>query len=111
MSRMRIAVAALTLSAAGFVGILTREDYSGEAIIPEPGDVPTLGFGSTESVKMGDTITRPKAVVLALRDVAKYEGAVKTCVHVPLNQGEYDAYLSLAYNIGPTAFCSSTLVR
>jgi lysozyme len=32
-------------------------------------------------------------------------------VKVPLYQHEYDAYLSLSYNIGPTAFCKSTLVR
>lgn len=43
--------------------------------------------------------------------MAKYEGAIKECVAVPLHQHEYDAYLSLAYNIGPTAFCGSTLVR
>jgi lysozyme len=43
--------------------------------------------------------------------VAKFEGAVKQCVTVPLAQYEYDAYISLAYNIGPTAFCGSTLVR
>ena len=30
---------------------------------------------------------------------------------MPLHQHEYDAFLSLAYNIGPGAFCGSTLVR
>jgi lysozyme len=30
---------------------------------------------------------------------------------VPLHQHEYDAFLSLAYNIGAGAFCGSTLVR
>lgn len=60
---------------------------------------------------MGDTITPQKAVQRALQDVAKFEGAVKQCVKVPLHQHEYDAYISLSYNIGPTAFCGSTLVR
>jgi len=32
-------------------------------------------------------------------------------VTVPLHQREYDALVSLAYNIGPTAFCGSTLVK
>ena len=32
-------------------------------------------------------------------------------MRVPLHQHEYDAFLSLAYNIGPGAFCGSTLVR
>ena len=43
----RIAVAALGLSAAGLVGIAHYEGYSDRAISPVPGDVPTIGFGST----------------------------------------------------------------
>jgi len=75
------------------------------------GDVPTIEFGTTEGVKAGDTITPPKAVEKAFRDVTKFEGAIKKCVRVPLYQYEYDAYVSFAYNVGPTAFCSSTLVK
>lgn len=107
----RIAVAALTLSAAAFGGLVAYEGWSPVAYEPVPGDVPTIGFGTTEGVKMGDTITPQKAVQRALQDVAKFEGAVKQCVTVPLHQYEYDAYISLSYNIGPTAFCGSTLVR
>jgi lysozyme len=107
----RILIASLSLSAAAFGGLVAYEGYSDTAIIPVPGDVPTIGFGTTEGVKPGDRITPPKAVARALQDVAKYEGAVKQCVTVPLHQYEYDAFLSLAYNIGPGAFCGSTLVR
>lgn len=111
LNRTRTAIAALSLSAAGFVGIVTHEGYSDHAITPVPGDVPTIGFGTTEGVKPGDTITPPRAVARALQDVSKYEGAIKQCVTAPLHQYEYDAYTSLAYNIGPGAFCGSTLVR
>lgn len=107
----RLAIAALSLSAAGFVGIVLHEGYSDTAIIPVPGDLPTLGFGTTEGVRQGDRITPPQAVFRALQDASKFEGAIKRCVTVPLHQHEYDAYVSLAYNIGPTAFCGSTLVR
>ncbi|MBE5528800.1 glycoside hydrolase family 24, partial [Laribacter hongkongensis] len=62
-------------------------------------------------VKMGDRITPPKALARALTDVQKFEGALKQCVRVPLHQYEYDAFVSLAYNIGSGAFCGSTLVR
>lgn len=110
MIRPRTAIAALALSAAGLVGMVTQEGYTDRAVIPVKGDVPTIGFGTTGGVKMGDTITPPKALARALTDVQKFEGAIKTCVKVPLHQYEYDAYTSLAYNIGPTAFCKSTLV-
>lgn len=109
--RPRFVLAALTLSAAGLVGIVGYEGYTETAVIPIPGDVPTIGFGTTEGVRMGDRITPPTALGRALRDVNRFEGALKQCVTVPLAQNEYDAFVSLSYNIGPTAFCGSTLVR
>lgn len=111
MNNTRVVVAGLSLSAAALVGLVTHEGYSDTAIIPVPGDVPTLGFGTTDGVKMGDKTTPTKALVRALQDIQKFEGALKTCVKVPLHQHEYDAYISLSYNIGSNAFCASTLVR
>ncbi len=108
---MRRLIATISLSAAALVGIVASEGYTDRAVIPVPGDVPTIGFGTTEGVKMGETTTPPKALARALQDVGRYEGALKTCVKVPLHQYEYDAYVSLAYNIGSRAFCGSTLAR
>lgn len=110
IDRKRAAIAGLAVSASAFVSLLLSEGYSDRAIEPVPGDVPTIGFGTTGGIKPGDTITPPKAVARALSDVQKFEGVLKRCVTVPLHQHEYDAYLSLAYNIGPGAFCNSTLV-
>lgn len=109
--RARVGIAALCLSAAGLVGLVQHEGYTDEAVIPIPGDVPTLGFGSTEGVKLGDKTTPPKAIARALRDTEKHQAAIRQCVKVPLSQGEYDASVQLAYNIGPTAFCRSTVVK
>lgn len=107
----RVQLAGLSLSAAALVGIVVHEGYSETAYIPVPGDVPTIGFGTTEGVKPGDRITPTKALERALTDIQKFEGALKSCVKVPLHQHEYNAYISLSYNIGSTAFCNSTLVR
>lgn len=107
----RSAIVSLVLSAAALVGLVTSEGYSDKAIIPIKDDVPTLGFGSTEGVKMGDKTTPVKALNRALQDIQKYEGAIKKCVIVPLHQYEYDAYVNLAYNVGTGAFCRSTLVK
>ncbi len=123
MNKMRVAIAALTISASAFVGLLTHEGYTSKAIIPVPGDVATYGFGTTDGVKMGDSIDPVTAVNRAHRDVTKFEGALKQCVRVPLYQHEYDAYVQLLYNVGPgkvgvsDGFCwlrrggNSTLVR
>ena len=111
MSRARIAVGALSLSAAGLVALVMHEGYTDTPVRPLPGDVLTIGFGSTEDVKPGDRTTPPQALARALRDVQRFEGALKRCVTVPLAQAEYDEYLSFAYNVGGGAFCSSTMVR
>lgn len=109
--KVRAAIVGLALSASAFVGLLTAEGYRGEAYIPIKGDVPTIGFGTTEGVKLGDKITPVQALGRAVADVEKFEGALKRCVKVPLYQHEYDAYISFSYNVGSGAFCSSTLVK
>lgn len=106
----RVQVAALSLSAATLVGIASHEGFVQKAYQDIVG-VWTIGFGTTENVRPGQTIDPVRALQRALTDVQKFEGALKECVHVPLHQHEYDAYLSLAYNIGSGAFCRSTLVR
>ena len=107
----RRALAALSLSGMGLVAIVMNEGYNSTAYIPVKGDVPTIGFGSTKGVKLGDRTTPQDALKRALTDINQFEGALKQCVKVPLTQGEYDAYISLSYNIGSFAFCNSTLVK
>lgn len=107
----RSTMAALALSATALVGIALHEDYRGVAYMPTPDDVPTIGFGSTDGVKMGDTITPPRALARTLADVSKLEAALKKCISVPVHQSEYDAFVSLTYNIGVKAFCNSTLAK
>lgn len=111
IDRRRSVIAGIVLSASALVGIALHEGYSEVAAPPVKGDVCTNGFGTTDGVKCGDRTTPPKALARALTDVQKFEGAVKRCVTVPLHQYEYDAYISLSYNIGSGAFCNSTLVR
>jgi lysozyme len=104
-------IATISLSATALVALLVHEGYRDNAYIPVAGDVPTIGFGTTTGVKLGDRTSPEKALTVAMRDVQGFEGAIKECVTVPLHQYEYDAYTSLAYNIGSNAFCKSTLVR
>lgn len=108
---LRTNVSALALSASALLGIVVHEGYVSVAYVPVAGDVPTIGFGTTEGVKIGDKIDPVTALKRAMTDVQKFEGALKTCVKVPLHQYEYDAYISLSYNIGASAFCKSTLVK
>ena len=107
-----------TLSLTGAIGLIAGyEGFSSTAYLPTPDDVPTIGYGQTQysdgsPVKMGDTISREDAKMqLQIITRQKYADALGKCVKVPLSQNEYDAYVSLAYNIGTGAFCGSTLVK
>lgn len=109
--RIRAAVAALSLSAAGLLAIADYEGFSSEAYLPTAADVPTIGFGSTAGVSLGDTVTVPQALSRLRKDVANAENAILKCVKVPLSQDEFDAYTSFAFNVGGSQFCRSTLVK
>lgn len=113
---IRRAAATLVLSAAALVGIAQWESYVEVAAPPVAGDVPTNGFGTTRNpdgspVQAGDTTTPERALVRLLADADEYARAVRRCAPVPMHQHEFDAFVSLAYNIGPGAFCSSTLAK
>ncbi len=109
--KARQACFGLAFSAAAVVCLTQFEGFRDKAYIPVPGDVPTLGYGTTKGVKLGDTITKPEAIERLRADVNTFEGAIKRCVKVPLHQWEYDAAVQLSYNIGANAFCKSTVVK
>lgn len=107
----RTEVAGLVLAASTLVGIALHESYREDAYLPTPNDVPTVGFGTTGGVKMGDKITPERALVRLLADAGRFEAAVKRCAPVPMYPHEFAAFVSLSYNIGEGAFCRSTVAR
>lgn len=64
--------------------------------------------GKAVSWKNGLTVDQVEA--LFAQDLRTYEQAVSEQVKVPLTQGQYDALVSFAFNVGVAAFSSSTLV-
>ena len=76
----------------------------------------TIGFGTTIypngiKVKKGDTCTEAQAKAYMAHDLKKFESAVNSAVTVSINQNQFDALVSLAYNIGKGAFEKSTLLK
>ena len=76
-----------------------------------PAGVPTIGYGHTAGVAMGQTISEQQADEYLRRDVRMFERAVDRLVKVPLAQGQFDALVSFAFNLGAGALQSSTLLR
>lgn len=81
-----------------------------------PAGVWTIGIGSTRysdgsPVKQGQTLASIEAALLLLsKTLAPFEHAVNA-IKVELTQNEFDALVSLTYNIGAGNLASSTLVK
>lgn len=105
----RTVVAMLAVSATALVGIAVHEDYRGNAY-QDSGGVWTVGFGETDGVKKGHVTTPSRALVTLLKSAEKHAAGVRQCMDgVELHQQEFDAYVSLAYNVGVSRFCNSSI--
>lgn len=110
---VRLKPAALALSGAGLIAIAGYEGYSGTAY-RDTGGILTVGYGHTGAeITPGTRITAPQALKLLGRDVGRTEAALQKCLGADalLTQGEWDAYTSLAYNVGAGAVCKSSIPR
>jgi lysozyme len=75
-------------------------------------NVLTIGYGSTgKHVKKGQIITESYAEKLLLEDIARFEKAVNKLVKSEINQKQFDALVSFAFNLGEGALGKSTLLK
>lgn len=58
-----------------------------------------------------ETITEAEADELLASDLVRFETDILSCVDVDLSQAQFDALVSLAFNVGGDAVKKSTLVR
>jgi lysozyme len=72
---------------------------------------PTIGYGHTQGVKEGQTITPDQADNLLAKDLAGFEAGVARLVTVPLNDNEFSALVSFAYNVGLGTLARSTALK
>ena len=82
-----------------------------------PAGVPTIGYGSTyypdgKKVTLRDNpVTEADATAMLRSTLVRYENGVDRYVQVPITQGQFDALVSFAYNLGLAALKGSTLLR
>ena len=84
------------------------EGYS-ERVYMCAGGKYTIGYGHTRGVEVGDTCTREQAEKYLREDLQDAEEAVLALITVPLSQNQFDALVSLVYNIGSGHFYDSTI--
>lgn len=103
----------MRLSDAGLRFIGKNEADSGPALKAyiDTGGVPTIGYGHTRNVKMGDTCTPEQALAWLQSDVYDAEDSIDRRVNAALNQNQYDALVDFVFNVGDHQFATSTLLK
>lgn len=73
--------------------------------------VPTVCYGETRGVKMGDRHTKAECDEMLLAALRAFEAGVVRCAPVPMSDRTLVAHVSLAYNIGVAGYCGSSVAR
>jgi lysozyme len=81
-----------------------------------PANIPTIGWGNTfyesgRKVQMGETITKERADALFLWVANSFATQVRSMLRVQLNENQFSALVSFAYNVGNANLRTSTLLR
>jgi lysozyme len=101
---------AVAVSAIGIAAIAGYEGLRTTAYL-DPVGIPTICYGYTENVFLGMKKTKSECVVMLQEEVDRFTKDVLRISQVPLSQGELDAYVSFAYNVGSGNFQRSTLLQ
>ena len=106
----KLTAATLAVSLAGLLSIAAFEGMKPVAY-RDPVGIPTVCAGHTKGVRIGQVKTENECQELLREDASEAGRHVGKCTTAPVTQAQYDALVSLAFNIGGPAYCRSTLVR
>jgi GH24 family phage-related lysozyme (muramidase) len=93
--------------------LLTTFEGCELAAYDDGGGVWTIGYGHTEGVYEGMTITQTQAEEWLREDLEKFESYVEDAVEAQLNDNQFSALVCFCFNVGPGrgGFGDSTLLR
>ena len=102
-------------SANGIAHIKEFEGFRGKRYLC-PANKWTIGYGhvivDSERLTLWNAeLTEEQATKLLIKDLDRFESAVRDMVAVPLTQGQFDALVSFAFNLGEAKLRSSTLLK
>lgn len=105
IQRKHVAWVSICVACVGGAEGLRRVAYS------DPVGIPTVCFGETKDVRLGDVHTAQECQAMLGARVLEFGAAVDRCVRAPMTARRKAGLTSFAYNVGTDAFCDSTLVR
>lgn len=89
--------------------IKSHETLRLSAYLPTPDDVPSIGWGHTSGVHLGDTCSLAQARVWFSLDVAEATATIAR-LPIPLTDAMRDALISLVYNVGASAISAKSTI-
>jgi lysozyme len=103
LTTRRTALGAAVLALA-LTSVATHEGEARKAYLDIVG-VPTICFGYTKGVRIGDTATKEQCQELLVQELEVANYYVSTCLHAPIPDKTRTAFVSLVYNAGPQTVC------
>lgn len=103
------AVLAAGLGAA--VPVIQHYEGKRNAAYLDPVDIPTICYGHTGGVKLGQRLSDEQCLELLAEDMLEAAESVTRCVTKPMTDHQRAAFVSFAFNVGGSKFCRSTLAR
>lgn len=114
-TRLKKAGVGLTVTGSLAVGIIGGYEGLRTKAYPDrfAGGLPTVCFGETRGVKLGDEYTVEECKAMLGDAVVEFEQGMRKCLLRPdsIPDKPYAAFLSLTYNIGVGGFCKSSLPK
>ena len=93
------------------IGCVAGAEGLRTAAYRDPVGIPTVCFGETRNIKLGDKFTIEQCKDMLGARVEEFGRGVDSCVQAPMTPERKAALVSFSYNVGTAAFCSSTLVK
>jgi lysozyme len=109
----------MKITKTGVAGVELIKTFEGFKSAPYkgPAGIPTIGYGATfypngKKVTMTDkALTETESVELLKHMLVSFEKYVDSYCRDDINQNQFDALVSFAYNLGPANLKSSTLLK
>ncbi|WP_136067086.1 lysozyme [Modicisalibacter radicis] len=109
--KRRIAIGAVTGSLSIATAVVSYYEGYRPTAYQDPVGIPTICYGHTEGVQLGQTLDRDECRALLAEDLGDAFDAVDRRVEVDLPPRRRAALASFVYNVGETQFARSTLLR
>jgi len=106
---------ATTSALACTLAVPVVSQFEGQWLVAKPDrlayNIPTVCFGETEGVKVGDRYTPQQCADMLRKKLPRYDNELMACVFVPISAKTEASFISFSYNIGTHGFCHSGTAR